>query len=140
MSGEKLKIVEEGWRATNRGDVDAVLDAMTDDVDLRPPSHRLDGITFRGHAGVRAWMERQAESWSRLEGSPHELAAVGEHLVTAIDVQLIGHESGVPVNQRVFNVYTFRKGKIAASIAYPTEREALEAVGLRAQDAHADSS
>jgi ketosteroid isomerase-like protein len=83
MPGEKAEIVEEGWRAINRGDVDAVLDFMTDDVDLRP---------------------------------------------------------GVPVNQRAFTVYTFRERKIAAIIAYPGEREALEAVGLSGDDAHADSA
>lgn len=140
MPGEKMEVVEEGWRAINSGDVNALLDSMTDDVDLRPPSHMLDGITFRGHAGVRAWMERQTESWSKLEGAPHELVTVGEHLVTAIDVQLIGHESGVPVNQRAFTVYTFREGKIAAIIAYPGERDALEAVGLSGHDARADST
>ena len=130
MSQENVEIVKQGWRAINRGDTDALVDLMTDDVDLRPPSHMLDGIVFRGHAGVREWMKRQAESWSKLEGSPHELASVGEQLVMAIDVRLIGHESGVPVNQRSFVVYTLREGKVAAIIAYPGEREALEAVGL----------
>jgi hypothetical protein len=55
---------------------------------------------------------------------------VGEYVVMAIDTRLIGHESGVPMNQRQFVVYTLRGGKIAASIAYPGEREALKAVGL----------
>ncbi len=130
MPGEKAEIVEASWRALNRGDVDGQLDFLTDDVDLRPPSHMLDGITFRGHAGFRAWMKRQTETWSKLEGSPHELATVGEHLVTAVDVRMIGHESGVPLHQRAFVVYTFRESKIAAIIAYPGEREAREAVGL----------
>ena len=133
MSQENLELVEEAWRATNRGDTDALLDLVTDDVDLRPPAHMLDGITFRGHAGVRAWMERQAESWSELEGSPHELASVGDQLAMAIDMRLIGHESRVPVNQRAFFVYTLREGKVAAIIAYPGEREALEALGLSEQ-------
>ena len=130
MSQENVETVEEAWRATNRRDIDALLDLMTDDVDLRPPSHMLDGIVFRGHAGVREWMVRTAESWSKLEGSPHEVASVGEQLVMAIDVRLIGHESGVSVNQRSFVVYTLREGKLGAIIAYPSEREALEAVGL----------
>jgi ketosteroid isomerase-like protein len=103
---------------------------LTDDVDLRPPSHRLDGIAFRGHTGVRAWMERMKETWSMLEGCPHEVASAGEHLVVAVDTRSIGHESGVPINQRAFVVYTMRGGKIAAIIAYPSAREALEAVGL----------
>jgi ketosteroid isomerase-like protein len=130
MSQESVEIIEEAWRATNRGDVDALLALVTDDADLRPPSHRLDGIAFRGHAGIRAWMERMKETWSKLEGSPHKVASAGEHLVMAVDTLAIGHESGVPINQRAFVVYTMREGKIAAIIAYPSAREALEAVGL----------
>ena len=130
MSQENVEVIEEAWRATNRGDVDGLLAAMTDDVDFRPPSHRLDGTVFRGHAGVRAWMERIKETWSELQGSPHEVASVGEHLVMAVDTRAIGHESRVPINPREFVVYTMREGKIAAIIAYPNEREALKAVGL----------
>jgi ketosteroid isomerase-like protein len=130
VSQENVEVIREAWRATNRGDVDALLGLVTDDADFRPPSHRLDGTTFRGHAGVRAWMERMKETWSKLEGSPHEVASVGEHLVMAVDTRAIGHESGAPINQREFVVYTMREGKIAAIIAYPNERAALQAVGL----------
>jgi ketosteroid isomerase-like protein len=86
---------------------------------------------FRGHAGVRGWMERIKETWSELGGSPHAVASVGEHLVMAVDTRAIGHDSGAPIKQREFVVYTMREGKITAIIAYPTERaEALKAVGL----------
>jgi ketosteroid isomerase-like protein len=75
-------------------------------------------------------MERMKETWSMLEGSPHEVASAGEHLVMAVDTRSIGHESGVPINQRAFVVYTIREGKIAAIIAYASEREAREALAL----------
>jgi ketosteroid isomerase-like protein len=130
MSQENVGVIEEAWRATNRGDVDGLLAAMTDDVDFRPPSHRLDGTVFRGHAGVRAWMERIKETWSELEGSPHAVVSVGDQIVMAIHTRGVGHESGVPIHQRAFVVYSVRDGKIAACIAYPSEREALKAVGL----------
>jgi ketosteroid isomerase-like protein len=130
MSQENVEVIRRGWRATNRGDVDGLLAVMTDDVDFRPPSHRLDGTVFRGHAGVRAWMERIKETWSELEGSPHVVASVGDQFVMAIDTRGVGHESGVPIHQRAFVVYSVRDGKIAACIAYSSEREALDAVGL----------
>ena len=41
--------------AFNRGDIDAVVELVTEDMDLRPPSHLVDGIVFRGHAGLRSW-------------------------------------------------------------------------------------
>ena len=131
MSPTDVEIVEETWRAFNRGDVDAMVGLVTDDVDLRPPSHRLDGIVFRGHLGIRAWMERVADTWSEVRGSPRVSATVGEHLVVVIDVRLVGHDSGASVDQRAFTVYTMRDGKAAALISYLSEREALEAVGLR---------
>ena len=132
MSQENVEVVRALLEAFNRGDVDAMLDLATDDVDVRPPSHLLDGIVFRGHAGIRAWMERTAETWREVEVSSAQLLATsGEHVVMAQDVRSTGHDSGVPVSHRYIYVYTLRGGKIAASIAYPGESEALAAAGLR---------
>jgi ketosteroid isomerase-like protein len=133
MSQANVVVVEQAWRALNRGDVDALVDLQTEDVDFRPPSHLVDGSVFTGHTGVRAWWERVQESWTELEGVPHQLACVGEHVVVAADMRVVGRESGVPASQRIFIVYTLRDGKISASIAYSSAREALEAVGLTEQ-------
>src|SRR4051812_39245141 len=84
---------------------------MADDVDFRPPSHRLDGTVFRGHAGVRACMERITETWSELEGSPHAVASVGEQVVVVVETRAIGQESHVPINQREFVVYSMRNAQ-----------------------------
>lgn len=131
MSRENVEVVRAAIEAFNNGDVDAVLGLATDDVDVRPPSHLLDGVVFRGHEGTRAWMERAAEIWREIEGSAQLLATAGEHVVMGIDIRSIGHDSGVPVDHRYIYVYTLREGKIAAAIAYPSEAEALKAVGLR---------
>ena len=132
MSQDNVEVVRALLEAFNRGDLDAMLELATDDVDVRPPSHLLDGIVFRGHAGTRTWMERTAETWRELEVSSAQLlATAGEHVVMAEDVRTVGHDSGVPVSQRYIYVYTLRGGKIAAAIAYPGEAAALEAVGLR---------
>jgi len=130
VSQEDVEIVKAAWRALNRGDIDALLTFHTDDVDFRPPSHLLDGTVFHGHAGVRAWWDRVTDVWSELEGSPSLLAAGGAQVVMSIDIRLVGRESGVPVNQVFVNIYTLRDGKIAASTAFRSEREALEAAGL----------
>jgi ketosteroid isomerase-like protein len=111
MSEANVEIIEEGWAATNRGDVDGLLAVMTGDVDFRPPSHRLDGTVFRGHAGVRAWMERTKETWSVLEGSPHAVASMGEQVVVVVDIHAVGHESGAPIHERAFVVYSVRKAR-----------------------------
>jgi ketosteroid isomerase-like protein len=130
MPQENVEVVHAFLEAFNRGDLDAAVSFLTDDLDLRPPSHLFDGVVFHGHAGFRAWVDRTAESWRRAEGSAREVATVGEHLVMAVHYRLIGHDSGVPVNQSYFSVWTLREGKVAAVISYPGERAALAAVGL----------
>ena len=47
--------------------------------------------------------------------------------------------SGADVEALVWNVWTFRNGKIASGATLDRRAEALEAVGLSEQDAHADS-
>ena len=130
MSQENIEVIEEVWRAINRRDVEALVDLVTDDMEFRPPSYQLDGDVFHGSAGLHAWMKRTEESWRTMEGSLRVLASVGEHVVAAIDVRFVGHDSGVPFNQRIFTVYTLRERRLATSITYPSEQDALEAVGL----------
>ena len=75
-------------------------------------------------------MDRAAETWRELEVvSAQLLGTVGEHVVMARTC-VRRADSGVPVEHRYIYVYTLRGGKIAASIAYPGETEALAAVGL----------
>jgi ketosteroid isomerase-like protein len=114
--------------AYNRGDLEAVLELVTEDMDLRPPSHLVDGVVFRGHAGVRSWAARAADLWSAADTKAELIAESGDRLVIAIDYDLVARDSGVPVTQRAFTLYEIRDGKIAASIAYPSQREALGAL------------
>jgi ketosteroid isomerase-like protein len=115
--------------AFNRGDIDAVVDLVTEDMDLRPPSHLLDGIVFRGHAGLRSWAARAAEMWISTDTTAHLIAESGDRLVIAIDYDLVARDSGVPVTQRAYTLYEIRDGKIAASIACASEAEAMAALG-----------
>jgi ketosteroid isomerase-like protein len=123
-----LRVLNEAF---SRGDVEAVLGFTADDVEVRPPTYRLEGIAFHGHVGVRALMERIAETWQAVDFSPRGFTALGDHYVMALDVRLTGHGSGAPVDQRSWTVYTLRDGKVATSFSYPSEREAQEAAGLR---------
>jgi ketosteroid isomerase-like protein len=125
-------IVQATVDAYNRGDIEGVLARVTEDIDLRPPSHLVDGVIFRGHAGVRAWAQRATEMWSESRSTAKLVASAGDHLVVAIDYELVGRDSGVPITQRSHAVYTLRDGKIAATIAYASEAEAITAMVERA--------
>ena len=54
--------------------------------------------------------------------------------------RMAGTLGSVPVEQTMWQTVKLRDGKVFWYAFFRTEREALEAVGLSEQDAHADSS
>ena len=61
----------------------------------------------------------------------------GDRVAVRHTWRVAGH--GPEVNMEVTNVFTVRKGKIVYQEFFWDHAEALEAVGLSEQDAHADS-
>ena len=68
-----------------------------------------------------------------------EVIDAGDHVIHAIHFRGRGRGSGIVVEGRAFQVFTFRGGKAVHWEEFSERAEALEAVGLSEQDAHADS-
>jgi ketosteroid isomerase-like protein len=87
-------------------------------------------------------MEREWQVW---EGESvgwqiEELIDAGDKVLAFVRTDGRGKMSGVEVQARVWNVWTFRNGKPAELTYFGEDRAAaLEAVGLSEQDAHAGS-
>src|SRR4051794_10128661 len=67
------------------------------------------------------------------------LVDAGDQIVSLIVMRATGRGSGVSVERKDAIVSTFRDGKITRIDYYNDQAQALEAVGLSEQDAHADS-
>ena len=116
--------------AFDRGKLSEVLAVMAEDLDWRPPSFALDGVKYLGHDGYAAWFEGLKNTWSRLD-----LAwTLSDPGVSRSSVSSPASSSvaraGTPIHQRFWIVYWLEGGKIARGEAFPSEAEALEAVGL----------
>ena len=95
---------------------------------------------IRGHDALVAWNQRWFEAWDEFQVDVDELIEAGEGVIVAA-ITLHGHGagSGVQVDQRFFHVFELRDGRVWRVREYTERAEALEAVGLSEQDAHADS-
>ena len=140
MSQENVELVRSAFQAFNDRDWDAVPVLFTDDVVWRLIGGFADvlGTEFSGHEGLR----RLLNEWIGTLGLRVEMEAVleaNDRVVVITRVMGTGGASGVPTTVRAGNVFFFRDGKISAVDSYYEASEALEAVGLSEQDAHADS-
>jgi ketosteroid isomerase-like protein len=98
----------------------------------------LTGV-YRGADAARNWWREWYAAWDTLRFE-YELADAGDRVVALLDLRLRGRSTGIefPPAEGAW-VFTFRDGRVIHQKLYMSHDEALEAVGLSEQDAHADS-
>jgi ketosteroid isomerase-like protein len=127
---EKVEIANRDYEFVSRGDIEAWLQDLTEDVELRELPEIPDSAVYRGHDGVRKWaagVQELVESW---HWTPEEIVHESDDiLVVRVRVDLTGRGSQVPIAQIVFHVLRFRDGKARAIEGFLSEDAALEAAG-----------
>jgi ketosteroid isomerase-like protein len=94
--------------------------------------------TFHGYDGLARSARELFETFRDIHWVPIRLIDGGDHVVATVDTRGHGKQSGVKVNVKAGHVWTLRGGRVVAWHVYRDPTEALEAVGLSEQDAHAD--
>jgi ketosteroid isomerase-like protein len=127
-SAELRAIADSVFRALNAGDLDGFLALIAEDVEFTSMLLEMEGVTFRGHDGVRTW-------WSTVHGTFDgiwwELLGVeGSATRGVAKVRAAGTVGGAKVEQMVWGAATLRDGKVGWWAFYRTERDARSAAGL----------
>jgi ketosteroid isomerase-like protein len=74
--------------------------------------------------------KRWDAGWDELETVVEEIIDNGDKVVMAVRYRGRGPGSGVEVNDRVFEVHTFRDGQCVRKVDFRERSEAIEAAGL----------
>jgi hypothetical protein len=96
---------------------------------------------FKGVEACRGFWREWLAAWDALEWE-YELVDAGDRVVALINNQRMrGRATGIemPIGGDYAHVLTFKEERLVHWEIYLTQEEALEAVGLSEQDAHADS-
>jgi ketosteroid isomerase-like protein len=110
------------------------------DSDVEVYDHDIpDAGVYRGHKGYAAWLADWGEAWSDFSIESERSIDAADKVVFLFQITAKGKSSGIQVKRRDAMVFTLRDGKTVRLDYYNNEAEALEAVGLSEQDAHADS-
>src|SRR4051794_31055165 len=127
-----VEVVQQAYEAFGRGDILAVLSALTDDVEWTlqgPPAIPWAG-THRGREGVEEFFSLLGEGLEFELFEPLEFVAQGDTVV------VLGHERSVvkPTGRRFeqewAHVYTLRDGKIATGLFIEDTAAQVEAFSV----------
>jgi ketosteroid isomerase-like protein len=113
---ENVQTAKEGYAAFGRGDVPAILELLTDDVEwIEPgPADVLPAAgTYRGKEEVARFFATLGENLDLHRFEPHEFIAQGDHVVVLIHSEGTVKRTGRKVTDHLANVWTFKGGKLA---------------------------
>ena len=122
MSHENVEIV----RRFVLSDPDDLSDAHPDIV-----WNPVDEVASQGHDALRAALARWMGEWDEYQDALEELEDLGDRVLATYYFRGRGRGSGIEIDQRFYEVYTVRDGKVVRMDEYATRAEALEAAGLR---------
>jgi ketosteroid isomerase-like protein len=130
----------QAYGAVNRRDFDLALTAYDPDYEYHQhhvafPDWDLGDV---GHDGFRKFWRQALEAFDDIRFDPEEVLDLGDRVLVTVQISGHGTGSGVPMNQKLFQLFTYRRGLIVQQDDFSDRPQALEAVGLSEQDA--DSS
>jgi uncharacterized protein len=108
-------VVQQGYEALGRGDIPAILDLLTDDVEWiqQGPSVIPFAGTRHGHEGVAEYFSLLDENLEFEQFEAREFVAQGDTVVVVGFERGVSKATGHTIEQEWAHVYTLRDGKIA---------------------------
>jgi ketosteroid isomerase-like protein len=130
MSQENVEIVRRSYEAYERGDLEEVRKAV--DPEIVICRWELDAATYHGWEGLLAAIAEWVEGFDEFTLTGEEfIDANQDQVIVRIHQRAVGAQSGVPIEADFWHLHTMRSRKATRLDMFPTEAQALEAVGLR---------
>jgi ketosteroid isomerase-like protein len=124
----QVAAVRDVGEAFNSGDLDRILAVIHPDFETTvPPQFSAEPDTYRGHDGIRRYFDSFGDAMTDISFQQEELQVVGPHVVLTLALTAKGRTTGIPVEQRLGQVWTVNDGKVIRIQNFASFAEALEA-------------
>ena len=127
---DNVELVRRLWSAFEHGGIEAVLEIADPDVEWEP--YGGGGIVYRGHDGLRAYMQARRERGEETDARLYSAFAKGDAVVARGEVRIKG-QHGIVTMQPGW-LYEFRDGRLVRFRGFPTQEAALREAGLAPRD------
>jgi len=132
MSQEDVEVVRQMLSAFNEEDIERIFALTHRDVAIEiGPSVSAEPDTYRGHAGMRRYIESFQDAMSEIRFEAERLYDAGTAVVIALRLTARGRQTGIVVEQQSAGVWTISEGKVIGVRTFPSTADALDAAGVR---------
>jgi ketosteroid isomerase-like protein len=136
MSQENVEMVRAAVKAWAAGDVRRFAETLDPDVVMRTVEDWPEAGPHFGLEAVFRFFEQLRDTWDTGEMEEVSLIDAGDRVIARFRWHGVGRGPDASID--VTNIQTFRRGKVVMIEYFWNHADALEAMGLSEQDAHAD--
>jgi ketosteroid isomerase-like protein len=129
MAQDNVDVVQGVWDAFGRGDIDAVLDAISPTAEARVPESLPWGGTYAGQEGFRDLLARLDESFEQFTATPQKVLGADDNHVVVLAKTKGRLKGGTTIEGTTIWIYQLRDGKIADAESFGDTARVLEALG-----------
>jgi uncharacterized protein len=128
VSGEDVERLRGAYQAFNEGGVEALLERLAPNVQVRDRESSPDRETRYGEEGIRQLFASYMEAFDALRLEPEEFIDVGDQVVVSLYQQVRGKGSGATVVGRIAHVWTVSGGEVVRLRIFGDKERALEVI------------
>jgi ketosteroid isomerase-like protein len=119
LNEARRELLETIYDAANRGDFDALVQRLADDVEWRTPTR-----VIRGRNAVAGWLVGWHTSYTP-QHTPEDFIEAGDNVIALVSIRYEGREDNRPAH-----VWTVHDSVVTRVRIFPLREQAFEALGL----------
>jgi ketosteroid isomerase-like protein len=121
--------IRAAYAAWSQRDLDGVLALVHPEAEVRPIlGANFETDVYRGHDGIRRWMEDLTGEWESFEVTVTEFVVRGERVCCPFQIRARGRVSGVVIEGEMFHLIEMRDGLIGRLEAFRARADAMDAL------------
>ena len=128
MSQEYVERLRSAYEAFADGGVEAILDRVAPDLEVKGRASAPDRETLLGGEGVVELVRMNMEAFDSLELDPVEFIDQGDVIVVVLTQRVRGRSSGVPLECETVHVWDFGNDHATRMRIFSDRERALEAL------------
>jgi uncharacterized protein len=125
---EEVERLRDAYQAFNEGGVEAFLERIAPEFQVRDRESSPDRQTRHGKEGIKELFASYMEAFDALRLEPEEFIDAGDQIVVSLHQLIRGKGSGARVVGRIAHVWTMREGAALSLRIFGDKEGALEAL------------
>lgn len=130
---QAITAIRSAYAAFNRGDMDAAVESLDQQIEWTEPAQFPNGGTYHGRDAAKRYLTQSRAAWAEVVSEPERFITAGNRIVVFVYARVKPKGGTEWQEVRLADVYTIHDGKAIQMRAFADRKEALRWAGAEGE-------